>query len=312
MKFNWKRYLPIIGLAIFAYILIKLDVRKVFVEFLSLNWGWFFVAVVFVIVVMFLQTFKWFLIARKQKINVPFPEAFRINIIANFYGFVSPSKLGAAIRAEYLKEYSRKIGKGISNFVIDKVLDLASLFVIAIIMLFVFKEKFNTFSLNYIILIFLLFVVIFVIFYNESRSRKILRFIFKGFIPKRYELKAKLTFDSFYEDLPKKRFLVFVFIINMVTWVNIYLITYFVGLSLGIELGFIYYLAVLPIATIVAQIPITISGLGTREATMIGLFGLFGIGATKIFSMSIISLFIGAILPSIVASFLILKSKDRL
>ena len=91
----------------------------------------------------------------------------------------------------------------------------------------------------------------------------------------------------------------------------LYAITYFVGLSLGVSLNFIYFLAILPLSTIVAQIPITISGLGTRELTMISLFGLFGIAAVKVFTMSILGIFMAGVLPSLIALFLILRERKK-
>ena len=201
------------------------------------------------------------------------------------------------------------MAKGISNFIIDKVLDIFSLFVLAIIMGYFFKDKFNFFSLGYLVLLFVIFVLIFFIFYNKKRSRFLMKFLYRNLLPKKLKKHIKIDFDSFYEDLPKKRFLIVVFIVNMLTWLVTYLITYLIGLSLGIDLPFVYFLAILPLATIVAQIPITINGLGTREATMIGLFGIFGVGATKVFSMSILSMILASIIPAIIASPLIFKKR---
>ena len=80
-----------------------------------------------------------------------------------------------------------------------------------------------------------------------------------------------------------------------------YAVSYFVGLSLGINLPFYFYLAILPLGTLVTLIPISINGLGTREATLITLFGIFGVESAKVFSMSVISLLFAGILPAIVA-----------
>ena len=67
----------------------------------------------------------------------------------------------------------------------------------------------------------------------------------------------------------------------------------------------------MPITTFVGQIPITINGLGTREAVMISLFGLLGIGATKIFSVSLINLVINGILPASIGMLLMLYDKKN-
>ena len=311
MKMKWKKYLPIIGIIIFIYILLKINILSVFNEIKNASLFYLGIAILFWFIFELIQTFKWYIIAKKQQIDIPFSKAFKINLMTNFYGFVTPSKIGTVMRAEYLKKYTKNIGKGMGNFVIDKVLDLVSLFLIVITFSFILKDKFNFISLDYYFMAFwLLLLILFLVFYNKERSKSLLRIFYRRFIPKNMHDKAKITFESFYEDLPKKRFLLSVLVVNIINWISTYFLTYLIGLSLGINLSFDYYLAVLPLVTLISQIPITINGLGTREISMIGLFGLFGIGATKVFSMSILSLFLFGILPAIIGSFLILRNKD--
>ncbi len=305
-----KKYLPFIGVALFVYLLIKLNIAEILKEISKAN-AYLIVAFFLVLFYLLFQTLKWYVLARKQKILVSFGESFKINLMADFYGLVTPSKLGAVMRAEYLKKYA-PFGKGLSNFVIDKVFDLISLFSLAIILgFFVLREKLNLMIMNYLIGLFFILLVIFFIFYSKERSRFFLKFIYRKLIPASIKEKARITFNSFYEDLPKKRSLLGVFIINLIAWIVNYTVVYFVALSLGININFLYFIAIYPIATLVAQIPITVSGLGTREATLIGLFGLFGIENVKVFSMSLIGLFIMAVFPALIAIFLILKEKDK-
>jgi hypothetical protein len=308
----WKKirkYLPIIGIILFIYLLIKLNIVEIIKQIGKANNFLLFVALIIVLVYLVFQTTKWWIIAKKQKISIPFWKAFKINLITNFYGLLTPGKLGSVMRADYLKEYG-KLGKGLSNFVIDKVLDISSLFLLAIVLGFlVLRDKLGLMIFNYLLIMLFVFIFIFILFYKKERARFLLRIVYKKIIPKKLKRTAKVTFNSFYEDLPKKRFLLFVFVVNLITWIINYSIAYTVALSLGIEIKFSYFLAVYPIATLIAQIPITISGLGTREFTLIGLFGLFGIEAVKVFSMALISLFIMAIFPGLVAILLLLREK---
>jgi len=89
----------------------------------------------------------------------------------------------------------------------------------------------------------------------------------------------------------------------------VYVVSFFIGKALGINLSFVYFLTILPKGTLVSLIPITINGLGTREATLIGLFALFGISAEKVFSLSMLSIVLSSIFPAIIAIFLIFKKK---
>lgn len=305
-----KKYLPIIGILIFLLILLKLDLSEIIKEISRANINFLLIALFLVIASLITQTLKWFSIAKVQMTNVSFVEAFKINLISLFYGFITPSRVGCVVRAEYLKKYNNnKIGKGVNNFVLDKILDLCSLVFLVAVFSFAFKEIFSKSYIYYAVSIFLLLVIILLIFRSKERSGFLLRFFYKRFVPEKFKKKAKEEFYSFYDDMPKKRYFALFFILNLLNWVILYLSAYFIGLSLGINVSIFYFMAIFPIATFVGQLPITISGLGTREATLISLFGLIGVGATKVFSMSIISLLISGIIPSIIGIFLILKNK---
>ncbi len=311
MKFKKiKKFLPIIGIAIFIYLLIKLNIFSVFNEISNARIDFLMIALVFVFVSILTETSKWFIIARYQKIKVPFLEAVKINLISSFYGFVTPSKVGSVMRSEYLKKYQKSsLGKGLSNFVLDKVLDLCSLCLLVAFFSFIFREIFSANIFYYAIVLFFVGIIGFLIFTNEGLSKKILKVIYKKLIPAKLKEKAKDGFYSFYEDMPKKRYFPLFFLINVANWIVIFSISFFVGRAIGIEVPFFYFLAILPVGTLIAQIPITISGLGVREITLIGLFGLFGVEATKVFSMSIISLFLAGIIPAIIAILFVIKKK---
>lgn len=309
---NWKKLFPIIGVTIFIYILLKLDVSNIFREVLNADVKFLLLSGFFTFLFLGTQTLKWFAIAKAQKIKVPFLEAFKINLKSLFYAFITPSNIGGVIRAGYLKKYNENsLGKGLSNFTIDKIFDLCSLIFLAAIFSFWFRNVLPIDYFYYSLLIFFILVWGLLIFIDKDRSRKILRIFYRYLIPKKIKKKVKQGFYSFYEDMPEKKYFGLFFLFNILNWIVLITVSFFIGVSLGIDVSYFYYLAILPITSLISHIPITINGLGTREATMIILFGLIGVEATKIFSMSIISLFISGILPTIVAGILILRSKNR-
>jgi hypothetical protein len=312
---KWKqirKFLPVIGIGLFIYLLIKLDIKKIFLEIENINLSYIAIALILIALFFVTQTLKWFIIARKQKIAIPFKDAFMINLISSFYGFITPSKIGSVMRVDYLREYNPNTGKGFSNFVIDKVLDLSSLFVFAITFAFIFYEEIISTTYLYVIIgFFALLIFLSFFFYKKERSKPLLRFVYRVLIPNRMKEKSKMLFGSFYEDIPSLPFLFFAFIVNLFNWIVDYSGMYFMCLALGINIGFIPLLAILPISTLVAQIPITINGYGIRELTMITLFGLFGVGAVKVFSMSILSIFLTNVIPSLFAILFIFLRKRK-
>ena len=84
---NWKRYLPAIGILLFIYILVKIDLSTVLLEIKNVNVFFLLVGVFFVIFLMLSETTKWFTIARFQGIKIPFIEAFnhhKLDVYAYF------------------------------------------------------------------------------------------------------------------------------------------------------------------------------------------------------------------------------------
>ncbi|MEK6760718.1 MAG: lysylphosphatidylglycerol synthase transmembrane domain-containing protein [Nanoarchaeota archaeon] len=307
-----KKYLPIIGIAIFAYLLYKINLSSVLAEISNANFFYLGVASAFIILSWFTSTYKWYVIARRQKTKIPFLEAFKINLMSGFYGFVTPSRIGALIRVEYLKKFNEdKLGKGISNYVLEKIFDIGSLLLLVGISSFFFKEIISANYLNYALVGFAIFLIFIIILRDENNTKWLLRFFYAKFVPAKIKNGMRDGFYSFYEDMPERRLFIIFFLCNIINWVVLYSIFYFIGLSVGINVSFFYFLLFMPIVTLVGQIPITINGLGTREAVMISLFGLLGIEAAKIFSMSLINLLINGIVPAVIGALLSFKEKNN-
>ncbi len=307
-----KKYLPIIGIAIFLYLLFRLDISNILNEIKNADLFFLFIALFLVFVSFFTSTLKWFFIARKQNINVSFNQAIKINLMSGFYGFVTPSRIGSVIRIEYLKDINNnKLGKTASNYVLEKILDLSSLIILMIVSSFVLRSILSMTYFYYAIAGFIAIVIFVFIFRDEERSKTLLKIFYVKFLPKKIKETAKDGFYSFYESMPQKKYFAVFLLLSLLNWVILYSIFFFIGLSVGIKTSFFYFLLFMPITTFIGQIPITINGLGTREAAMISLFGLLGISATKIFSMSLINLVINGIFPAIIGMLLILRDKKN-
>jgi len=306
---KWKTLLSFFGIALFVYILFKINLGVVLQEIKNSDLGYLFLAISLVGFLLLTQTLKWHVIARKQKMNISFIESFKINLISGFYGFITPSKMGAIVRVDYLKKYSKDIGKGLANFVLDKILDIISVFLIFFVFFIKFKEKFSFVPILLLLGIFIAIVLFSFFIFKKNFVKPILKFLFERVVPKKIKSKIKVKFDTFYDDIPDKKYFVLFIFLNILNWALTYFITFIVGLAVGVNLNFVYFLAILPISTIISLIPITINGIGTREITLIGLFALFGISGEKVFSMSVINILIANILPSITAIFLMLKNK---
>jgi hypothetical protein len=295
-----RKFFPIIGIIIFVVLLFRLDLSQIANEISNIKINFLFIAIAFSLLIIITQTLKWFVIARYQKIKVPFLEAIKINLIGSFFGTVTPAKIGGVLRSEYLKKYSdNKIGKPVGNFIIEKILDLCSIGFLAVIASLILSDMLPIKS-GVQIIILLVFVLMLVVVLNENISRKFFSIgkkLFGKMISLEVKNKIKGEVYSFYADKPNNKYFFLFFLINLLSWITLYVTTYFVGRALGIDISVFYYLTILPVVTLISQIPITVAGLGVREGTMMGIFGLLGVEATKVFSMSLLGLIIGELIP---------------
>ena len=116
-----------------------------------------------------------------------------------------------------------------------------------------------------------LFVTI-LFFISKKRGEKLLFGLTKYLLPKKIKSGLKQFISTFYKDFPKIRRLIIPGLITSITWIIIFSQEYIFVIALGVEIPYLYFLFLFPIANAVGFIPITFAGLGTREITAVFIF----------------------------------------
>lgn len=80
-------------------------------------------------------------------------------------------------------------------------------------------------------------------------------------------------------------------------------IHYVAGRALGLDPGWMFYIATVPIVFLVARLPVSLGGVGVLELSFVYLAGLLGLGRTEAFSIAVLSegLVILSLIPGAVA-----------
>ncbi len=75
--------------------------------------------------------------------------------------------------------------------------------------------------------------------------------------------------------------------------------TWFYSLSLGLPIGYLEIMAIAAVCSLVASLPISIAGAGTRDAALILILGTYGVSSTLAVALSTLMLsnilFVGAV-----------------
>jgi glycosyltransferase 2 family protein len=297
---KWIKLIPLIGVAIFIYLLSRIGIRSIYSTIFKLN-QYFFLALALIPILFLLQLYKWNLFLKKQDINLSFWQLFKISSIGNFYGFITPSQLGSFVRANYVKKYtSHTVAEIYPSVLIERLFDLISVFILAILGLsIVLKGELDIF----IIIIILFVIAVAGTFFVLTRTGiGIVLKMAKFLTSKKIFSNIDNFVDMFYRKMFKIRDLIYPLMINIGYWLAIFSASYVVALSYNMTVPWLDYISIFAIATLIGIIPITASGLGTREAALLVMLLPYGSSAQIIISMSIMVLILYTVIPALVGA----------
>lgn len=306
---NWKKILPVIGLAVFAGLIWKIHPLKIWSAVTQIRWPDLILLPFAIIGVFTLQTMKWRAILFRQGLIVPFSKLFRIQMIGLFYGTITPGRAGGLIKMSYLSDTAKiSMIASSSSVLLDRFLDGLALFALALCGTYMLIERLRDLFLALVISL-VLASLFFIMFYNMKNSKFVFDRICSPFFPERLKQRFHAGFNEFFKSLPKKkRNLAVPLGLTLITWVLMFSQNYIIGQALGIQLGFLPFIFLAAIGSTIGLLPLTVGGLGTREATLVLLFSFYGISPEKVISMSIISLIVCSFAPALVGWFFSIRN----
>jgi uncharacterized protein (TIRG00374 family) len=126
-------------------------------------------------------------------------------------------------------------------------------------------------------------------FSRKERGEKFFRVIITYLIPKKVKPHLHAFVETFYSDFPRFKVMIIPYLIGIITWVIVFSQEYLILLGLNLQIPYLTFLALYPIANVAGFIPITFGGLGTREFTAILIFTtLFAVTAEQILVLSLV------------------------
>jgi len=288
-----KKFLPLIGIAIFIYIIYALDVEKIIDAFLSINPIFILIALLLTIPRLIIRNYSWQLILKEQNITIRFLQSLKIMLIGVFYGSITPGYIGRLMRVPYLKEKTGEpYGKLFVNSVVETVIHTLSLYgmmILGAILVIGTIPELLAITIGWVIIL----AVILFYFIKKERGEKLFFLLIKYFIPKNSKKHFNKFVSTFYADFPRMKKLMAPLFLGIFTWIIIFSQEYIIVLALGVDIPYLYFLLLFSIANTVGFIPITFAGLGTRELTAIFLFStLFAVSEEQVFVFTLVGFII--------------------
>ena len=312
-----SKYLFFIGIFIFIYVLWNINII-VFIEIIrNINISLFIISFFIIFPSIFLKTLKWKVFINAFGIRCNTSYLLKIWLKGFSISMVTPARLGDISRAYFLRKRV-KIGKGLTSVILDRIIDVFLLFLFAIIGVFsLFLIYFKFLEILYVfILFFILFLISIFVISKKSILILLLKPIFKKFVPERYKSNISVSFDEFYKGLKdikdSKRSIIISLIIGIIIWFLSVFQYYLLALSININLSYIFLFSIMAIVALLDALPISFSGIGTRDMALIILFSIISISKEYAVSYSLLILLFSYIFIGLFGAFLLLRNiKDN-
>jgi uncharacterized protein (TIRG00374 family) len=294
-----SRLVPLLGIIIFVAVLMNTDLLLIIDTLLAARIDLILFVILLHVPVILLKAWKWKILTHAYG-NSPGIFRFVYSWLVGFViGMVTPGRLGEISKVYYLKD-NFSFGKGIATVAVDRIIDIIVLFILAIlgIITFLYGRVLQNEIVYMLIILFSAFL--FSVYFVFSRSGSVKKYskpIFKRLVPKRMKSGMKAAFHEFYQGLneikKRKGIVIASFSLTVISWFLAIFQFELIAISLSLQIDYFFLLSVMPIITLLDALPISFSGLGTREVALIFIFGLIGISIESTISFSIMVFMLG-------------------
>ena len=297
-QIRFKRYTFLIGLFLLALILYKIDLENLVTILKSANIIFIVFALSINIPTIIIMVLRWKRIINASNLKISFKNILFGYLKGALWGAITPGKIGELYRAKYLKEETKtSTGVALSTVVIERIFDIFSLLILGFIGILVLAYLYalKSFPILFLSIALVAFCLLLFLFMNEKMMRFILKPLVNIIIAKKHKEKIEFHFDEFYKGLKSINLNTYAIcvIYTLIIWILNSFMLYQLSLSLGLNVPFCFILVVRPIITLVNLIPISISGLGTSQASFIFLFALRNVSQESAVALSFLCMIVG-------------------
>lgn len=312
---RWISYLlPMTGILLFVYILAVTGPSRILATLHQIDPWSLVVFPLFTFAIILIRGLRWWHILRILEIDYPFWRCCYVWTIGFFASAVTPGKLGDAIRSFYVsRDTSRNLGEGFLTVFVDRLMDLVVILVFSMISVVVFSHAYIQLSSAWVFLLASLLILATIgLTLKREMVRALLTPLFRFFVPQRFQNRMSADFHSFYDSL--EAFLrvrwrtLGILALTVAYWLLVFVLVYSITSVMNLNVAFSYIMLVIPIVTIVEFLPISISGLGTREAAVIYFFSVIGIARPEAVAFSLVYLLFGTYATALVGLLFWLRS----
>jgi len=285
-RHNWLRLL---GIALFAFLLYQIDLAEFRRILFTVSLDFVAIAMLLNIPQIGLKAFRWKYLLRAQHIEYPFSQAAMSYFGSIFIGLLTPGRLGEFVKAFHVSnDCDLSLARSLSSVLLDRIFDLYALMAIGAVALLALRPH-DLIVLNLVGLVFAL-VTPLALLLNEkifnwfcSMGQKLGNIGKKIFNPTSWLWEIRSGFQML--TMPQ---VLLAGLLTLAAYGVFYSQCYLLALALRLYVSFETVSYAVSLGSLVTLLPISISGLGTREAAIVAYLGQAGISKEAAVSFSLL------------------------
>ena len=274
---NFKVLSIIFSTAILIILYWQIDVREVMNTFLKAKLIWLCLGLLLVIPITLLTAFRLSFLAMSSS-KIGYFDALKLILAASVMNLILPSKMGDLAKCVFIvKDKDINYSQALPLVVFEKMSDILALLLWCIVGL-LFLKNFSSFYgiILSVVLIFFLMGVL-TIFSKPFTNKMIVLALL--ILPKRFSYSIEVFQVGWYETIDfikqDKKKIWFLYFLSMFLWfLHLFQIWLFI-IAFSPDVELFVSLTITPIAIIAGLIPLTFSGIGTRDAAFIYFYSAY-------------------------------------
>lgn len=309
----------VVSFGILFYLLRFIPTDQVIETIGSVNISLVVVAILLTQVMTYISAIKSKILTDEHNMSLTVGKIFEINYVTQFYGLFLPEVISSGlIRWHKFSTPDRKPAEALASMMFCRFIEITMLLVLGLMFWILDKSSGLNDSLG-IILAMLLFVCIVMYYFafNHKISLLIVNKLNKiSFLPKQFieKIQKLLMATSKYQSL-KMASLSKVIGLNVIKDMISILSFYLLARSVNINVEFVSIAWIRSYIQIFSLLPISISGIGIQEGSLIFFLGSFGISTSSAVALSLLfyvrTLFGGAIGGLLQAADLVISNRKK-
>jgi|TARA_B100000959_G_C14945881_1_gene609874 hypothetical protein len=268
-KKNIKKAVALsITLLLLYLIYSRIDLQVFYRNIININVFYLFWALSLFPVISIIKAYRWRFILG-DGISASYFTVLKVLMAGSVFNLFAPSKLGDFSRVYFCrKELSNDTHRIFNSVVVEKICDVFALCLICLVSLNFVNVNYSI-KISILIFSLILFFTILIIISVDFHRFEFLNRIFEN-------IKLIEIFDDarkLKKELKNnKNFFSKIFIISILYWYIVLFQVHMFFLMFNLKASFVLVVSLVPMALFIGMIPITLSGIGTRDVALIFLF----------------------------------------